>query len=88
MNIFSLLCGQLDDSCFCLIPHFNMIQVYPVVMKNYLWFGFWWLQSCESKQEFKWELCGIQTLVFIGHFEVHRTGSYKWRWWGNFRFSI
>jgi len=27
-------------------------------------------------------------LMFIGHFEVHRTGSYKWRCWGKFRFSI
>jgi len=34
MNIFSLFCGQLDDSCSCLIYFNHMIQkVYPVVMK-------------------------------------------------------
>jgi len=65
MNIFSLFYGQLNDSCSCLISHFNLMiqKVYPRGMKNCLWFGFWWLQSCESKQ-IKLELCGIQPLMF------------------------
>jgi hypothetical protein len=50
-----------------------MIQkVYLVGMKKcVVW------QYCESKQEFKWGLCEIQPLMFIGHFEVQGTGSYK-----------